>query len=351
MDDLDQQIVELLAQRAEVSREVGRRKSTRGGTVYAPAREAEIFERLGRLTEGRLRFDHLRAIYREILSASRDMQRPPRIAFLGPRATFGHQAAVQRFGSSSVYVPSPTHPDVVSEVERGNADYGVIAIENSTTGPVLECQDRLVQTPLMVCDEVILPISLYLHSRSPIEEITTVYGHVQAIGQTQSWIAQHLPGRSVVPVASNGLAAERASQERGTASISPKVASEEYGLNVVAENIQDSANNYTRFWIVGPQMSERPTGNDKTAIVFSIHDRTGTLRDVAQVFASRDISLSSIQSRPARNLDPGRTWDYLFFFELRGHASEPPVQAALEALEEYTVFVKVLGSWPLGPSA
>jgi chorismate mutase/prephenate dehydratase len=350
MDDLDQQIVELLAQRAEVSREVGRRKSNQGGSVYAPAREAEIFDRLGKLVEGRLRADHLRAIYREILSASRDIQRPPRIAFLGPRATFGHQAAVQRFGTSSVYVPTPTHPDVVTEVERGNADYGVIAIENSTTGPVLESQDRLVQTRLLVCDEVILPISLYLLSRSPIEQVTTVYAHIQAIGQTQRWVAQNLPGRNVLPLASNGLAAERASQEEGAASISPKVASEEYRLNILAENIQDNANNYTRFWIVGPRMSERPTGNDKTAIVFSIHDRAGTLRDVAQVFAARDISLSSIQSRPARNLDPGRTWDYLFFFELRGHASEPNVQEALQALEEYTVFVKVLGSWPLGPS-
>jgi chorismate mutase/prephenate dehydratase len=353
MDDLDAQIVELLAQRAEVSREVGRRKggkSSKGDTVFAPAREAEIFDRLGKLVEGRLRLDHLRAIYREILSASRDLQRPPRIAFLGPRATFGHQAALERFGSSSVYVPAPSHADVVTEVERGNADFGVIAIENSTNGPVGESQDRLVETRLQVCDEITIPVSQNLLSRFPIEQVRTVYTHDQSIGQTRRWIAQNLPGRNIVPVASNGLGAERASQEDGAASISPRVAADEYGLTVLAENIQDNPNNYTRFWIVGPRMSERPTGNDKTAIVFSIHDRVGTLRNVANVFAERDISLSSIQSRPAKHTGWSATWDYVFFFELRGHASEPCLQEALRALEQYTVFVKVLGSWPLGTS-
>jgi chorismate mutase / prephenate dehydratase len=349
MDDLDQQIVELLAQRAEVSREVGRRKNSRGGAVYAPAREAEIFDRLGERVEGRLRADHLRAIYREILSASRDLQRPPRIAFLGPLgATFGHQAAAQRFGASSVYVPTSSHHDVVTEVERGNADLGVVAIENSTNGPVGETQDRLVETRLQVCDEITIPVSHCLMSRSPLERVRTIYSHAQSIGQCRGWIAKNLPGLNVVALASNGLAAERASQEDDAASISPRIASDEYGLNVLAENIQDNPNNYTRFWVVGPQMSERPTGNDKTAIVFSIHDRVGTLRNVANVFADRDISLSSIQSRPAKHTAWSGTWDYVFFFELRGHASERALQEALHALEEYTVFVKVLGSWPLG---
>jgi chorismate mutase/prephenate dehydratase len=347
LDEIDEQLVELLASRAEISREVGRRKSGQGGAVFAPAREAEIFERLGRLVEGRLRTDHLRAIYREILSASRDLQRPPRIAFLGPRATFGHQAALQRFGRLSVYVPAASHHDVVTEVERGNADLGVIAIENSTGGPVEESQDRLVETRLQVCDEVILPVSQNLLSRWSLEQVKTVYSHAQSIAQCRAWIAQNLHGREVIAVASNGLAAERASQEEGAAAIAPRLAADEYGLNVLSENIQDNPNNYTRFWVVGPRMSERATGNDKTAIVFSIHDRVGTLRDVANVFAEREISLSSIQSRPARHTGWGSTWDYLFFFELRGHAGEDRVQDAIKALDPYTVFVKVLGSWPL----
>lgn len=348
IDAIDEQLVELLAQRAELSQRVGRSKQRNGGAVYAPAREAEILDRLTARVEGRIRADHLRAIYREILSASRDLQRPPRIAFLGPRATFGHQAALQKFGSSSVYVPAPTNPEIVTEVERGNADFGVIPIENSTEGPVGESQDRLVETRLQVCDEVTIPVSLCLLARCSIEQVRTVYAHPQAIGQSRRWIAQNLPGRDVVPLPSNGLAAERASQEEGAASISPRLASEEYGLTILAENIQDNPNNYTRFWVVGPRMSERPTGRDKTAIVFSIHDRVGTLRNVAQVFAERDISLSAIQSRPAKGTSWSSTWDYVFFFELRGHATEPAVQDALRALEEYTVFVKVLGSWPVG---
>jgi chorismate mutase/prephenate dehydratase len=350
MDDLDEQIVELLAQRAEVSREVGRRKSTQGGSVYAPAREAEIFARLGKLVEGRLRGDHLRAVYREILSASRDLQRPPRVAFLGPRATFGHQAALQRFGASSVYVPTASHHDVVTEVERGNADYGVVAIENSTAGPVGESQDRLVETQLQICDEITIPIAHFLMSRFPLDQVKTVFSHAQSLSQCRGWIAQNLPGREIVPVASNGLAAERASQTAASASISPKVASVEYGLNILEENIQDNPRNYTRFWVVGPRMSERPTGNDKTAIVLSIHDRVGTLRDVANVFAERNISLSAIQSRPARHTGWSDTWDYVFFFEMRGHADEPLLKDAFRAIEPYTVFVKVLGSWPLPPA-
>ncbi|MGE3911991.1 MAG: prephenate dehydratase [Chloroflexota bacterium] len=350
LDSLDEQIVELLARRTEVSREVGRRKSSQGGAVFAPAREAEILTRLTGLVDGRMRPDHLRAIYREILSASRDMQRPPRIAFLGPRATFGHQAALQRFGTSSVYVPTATNADIVTEVERGNADFGVIPIENSTGGPVEESQDRLVETRLQVCDEVTIHIAQNLLSRFPLEQVKTVYSHPQSLAQTRRWVSEHLPGRTIQPLPSNGLAAERASQEEGSAAIAPRLAAEEYGLNILAENIQDNPHNYTRFWVIGPNMSERPTGNDKTAIVFSIHDRVGTLRNVASVFADRSISLSSIQSRPAKHTAWGSTWDYVFFFELRGHASEPALQDALKALEEYTVFVKVLGSWPLGPA-
>src|SRR4051794_20994370 len=183
LDELDDQIVELLARRADVSRNVARVKQRDGGAVYAPAREAEIFERLTQSTAGRLDPDNLRAIYREIIAGSRDLQRPLRVAYLGPRATFGHQASMLRFGATATYVPAPSHADVVSEVERGNADYGVIAIENSTNGPVLESQDRLIETSLQVCDEVTIPVSLNLLSRGPLDQIKTVYSHIQAIGQ------------------------------------------------------------------------------------------------------------------------------------------------------------------------
>jgi len=344
LDSLDSALIGLLARRMALSERVGEVKARSGGSVFAPAREAEILDRLARDAEGSLRPDHLRAIYREILSASRALQVPPRIAFLGPRASYGNQAALQKFGASSTYVPAASNPEIVTEVERGNADFGVIPIENSTEGPVGETQDRLVDTQLQVCDEVTIPIAHALLARCPIERVRTVYSHPQAIGQCRRWIAQNLPGRDVVAVASTALAAERASDEDGAASISPKLAAQAFGLDVLAESIQDLAHNYTRFWVIGPRMSERPTGNDKTAVVFSIRDRVGTLHQVTQVFAEAGLSLSAIQSRPSKRA----AWDYLFFFELRGHAAEERVQAALKAIEKHTVFLKVLGAWPVG---
>jgi len=343
IDDLDAEIVELLSRRAELSRWVGALKQGQGEAVFAPAREAELLERVIRLGAGALRPERWRAIYREILSASRALQRPPRIAFLGPRATFGHQAALQRFGAAAEYVPAATNPDVIGEVERGAADFGVVPIENSTEGPVGETQDRLVETELKVCDEVTITVAHCLLARCAVEDVRTVYSHPQAAAQCRRWIAQHLPDRHVVHVASTGLAAERATQEPGAAAIATRLAGEHFELDVLASNIQDVSNNYTRFWVVGPRMSERPTGRDKTAIVFSIRDVIGTLHDLAGVFADARINLSAIQSRPSRR----KAWDYVFFVELLGHAAEPHVQAALRAAEQHTVFLKVLGAWPL----
>jgi chorismate mutase / prephenate dehydratase len=347
IDALDAQIVELLSRRAGVSRRVGELKQGDGRAVYTPAREAEILDRLTRLVTGALRPDHLRAIYREILSASRDLQRPPRIAFLGPKATYGHQAALQRFGSAAKYIPAATNPGIVDEVERGVADFGVLPIENSTAGPVGESQDRLVETELKVCDEVTILVAHCLLARCPIEGVETIYAHPQAADQCSRWVAQNLPGRHVVHVASNGLAAERAAQEGGVAAIAPRVASQVFGLDILAADIQDVSRNYTRFWVVGRRMSERPSGSDKTAVVFSIRDRVGALREVIQIFADAQISLSAIQSRPSRR----KAWDYVFFIELRGHAVEPHVQDALRAAEQHTVFLKVLGAWPVAPAS
>jgi len=183
-----------------------------------------------------------------------------------------------------------------------------------------------------------------LHARCTLDEIETVYAHVQAAEQCARWLAQNVPGCRVVHVASNGLAAERASQERNAAGIAPRVASQVFGLDILASDIQDVARNYTRFWVIGQRMSERPTGRDKTAVVFSIRDRVGALREVINSFSDAQISLSAIQSRPSRR----KAWDYIFFVELRGHALEPHVEAALRAAEQHTVFLKVLGAWPIG---
>jgi chorismate mutase / prephenate dehydratase len=346
MDTIDQQLARLLQERAEVSLRVGKTKS--GGDsapIFVPHREAEVLANV-QAVRGPLDEHAIASIYREILSTSRALQRPTRVAHLGPMATFGHQAAVERFGSAAELQPCETHAEVFSMVEKDAADYGLVAFENSTEGPVNEVLDRLVDTSLQICAETSLPIAHALVSRATsLSTIKRVLCHPQTAGQTRLWLAEHLPGVAVLPSTSNGKAAELAAQDTtGTvAAAGPRIAGEVYGLNVLADNIQDIAGNVTRFLVIAQSASERATGRDKTAVVFSIRDRIGALRDLADAFATNEVNLSSIQSRPSKR----RAWDYVFFVELDGHISEVRVRRALRKAEEHTVFLKVLGSWPV----
>jgi chorismate mutase/prephenate dehydratase len=348
IDALDDQLASLLQERAAVSLRVGQ---TKGGgesaPIFVPHREAEVLTRV-RSVRGPLDEHALASIYREILSTSRALQRPTRVAHLGPMATFGHQAALERFGSAAVLEPCHTHAEVFAMVEKGAADYGLVAYENSSEGPVNEVLDRLVDTPLQICAEVSLPISHTLLSRATtLSTIKRVLSHPQAAGQTRTWLAEHLPGAAVLPSTSNGKAAELAAQDTTAtvAAIGPRIAGEVYRLNVLADNIQDVAGNVTRFLVIARSASSGATGRDKTAVVFSIRDRVGALRDLADAFSSHAVNLSSIQSRPSKR----KAWDYIFFVELDGHISEAAVQQALRKAEEHTVYLKVLGSWPLPP--
>ena len=346
LDALDRQIARLLQDRAAISERVGQTKSgAESAPIFVPHREAEVLANV-QAVRGPLDEHALATIYREILSTSRALQRPTRVAHLGPMATFGHQAAVDRFGSAAELHPCETHSEVFSAVEKGAADYGIVAFENSTEGPVNEVLDKLVDTSLQICAEVSLPIAHTLLSRaSSLSTIKRVLTHPQTAGQTRLWFAEHLPGVAVLPSTSNGKAAELAAQDTtGTvAAVGPRIAGEVYNLNVLADNIQDIAGNVTRFLVIARSASEAPTGRDKTAVVFSIRDRIGALRDLADAFAGNEVNLSSIQSRPSKR----RAWDYLFFVELDGHIAEVRVRRALRKAEEHTVFLKVLGSWPV----
>jgi chorismate mutase / prephenate dehydratase len=349
IDALDEQLAHLLQERARVSLQVGQTKH--GGDtapIFVPHREAEVLTNV-QAVPGPLDGQALASIYREILSTSRALQRPTRVAHLGPMATFGHQAALDRFGSAAELVPCHTHAEVFAAVEKGAAEYGLVAYENSSEGPVNEVLDRLVDTSLQICAEVSLPISHTLLSRATsLGTIKRVLGHPQAAGQARAWLAEHLPGAAVLPATSNGKAAELAAQDTtGTvAAIGPRIAGDVYRLNVLADNIQDVAGNVTRFLVVARSAAGAATGRDKTAVVFSIRDRVGALRDLADAFASHAVNLSSIQSRPSKR----KAWDYVFFVELDGHVAEPAVQSALRRAEEHTVYLKVLGSWPLPPA-
>ena len=345
LDAIDDELLRLFNNRAKISLRVAQAKRGTPLRPFVPEREAELIARLQKSNRGPLPNDHLEAIYRAILSSSRALQRPPRVAYLGPPASFSNQAALAVFGASSEYLSLPGFPEVFAAVQNGEADCGVVPVENSIEGPVQQNLDLLAEGQVQVCGEVTIRVAHFLMAKAPtgLADIRRVYAHPQAEGQCRRWLAANLPGREVVQVASNTRAAELAAAEPGTAGISPQPAAEIYGLEILAEQIQDQANNYTRFFVISTRASERPTGRDKTAICFSIRDRVGALRDVVGTFADAGLNLSAIQSRPSKR----RAWDYLFFVELDGHAADPHVAETLRAVEHHCVFLKVLGAWPV----
>jgi chorismate mutase/prephenate dehydratase len=338
VDHLDGEIVRLLNERAELSLEIGKVKGP--GQVYAPAREAEVYEHAQSASRGPLPPQAVKAIYNEILSSSRALQAPLHVAFLGPEATFSHQAALSHFGSSTTFLPMPSIPDVFKETEAGRANYGVVPIENSTEGAVTFSLDSFVDSELKACAEFRLEVHQAVMARVPLAEVKVVYSHPQAIAQCRGWLRMHLPDVPVVETTSTVGAAEQASRERHAAAIGPELAASAYKLEVLEPRAEDVAGNVTRFLVIGRQMGER-TGRDRTGLLFSIKDRVGVLRDVLALFASAGVNLTKIESRPSKR----RAWDYLFFVDLDAHPDDPSMREALEKLQELTVYVKVLGAW------
>ena len=349
IDALDAQILDLLSRRAEVALEVGRAKARANQAAHVPEREEEILTRIARLNRGPLPEAGLRAVYREIMSACRALEGALRVAYLGPEATFSHAACLKQFGRSAEAVPARSIPEVFAEVEKGNAEYGVVPAENSTDGAVGPTLDRFVETPLVICAEVLLPIShFFLARQAELDQVKVIYSHPQAIGQTRKWVEGHLPGVPVHEVVSTGAAAERAAGERGAAAIAPELAAERYGLTVLAARIEDSPNNVTRFVVVGHRPAPRGpgAGGTKTSAIFSIQNRVGALHRLLEPFATHGINLIRIESRPSKQ----RPWDYFFSLDFDGHQDDPEVRSALDALrqKEECVFLKVLGSYPRG---
>jgi len=342
IDELDRQIVGLLNERARLAERIGASKASRGAGIYAPDREQVVLANVTGANAGPLAEAHLQAIYREVLSAMRSLEGRERVGYMGPAATFTHQAAVERFGAATEFVALPSIPDTFLETSRGTVHYGVVPVENSTEGPVLETLDCFVDSELKIISEIILPIHHQLVARCALDEVTTVFTNPVAQGQCRRWLATHLPGREIVQVVSTARAAAQAADTPASAAISPRLAAEVYGLDIVAADIEDLAQNYTRFYVLARQQSGQPTGDDKTALLFSIRDRVGALRDVIDRFADAGVNLSAIQSRPSRR----RAWDYVFFVELQGHAADPRVAAVLQAVEPHCVFLNVLGAWP-----
>jgi len=341
IDQIDRELVRLLNQRAQMSLEIARRKAQSGESVFVPDREQQVVRNVLDASTGPLKPEHLRAIYREILSSSRSLQRRLKVAYLGPAATFTHQAALQIFGSATELLPVGTIGDVFLETERGGADFGVVPVENSTGGIVPDTLDTFVDSDLKVCAELSLPIVHNLLARCRKEEIRTVYSKDQALAQCRRWLATNLPKAELIQTTSTTRAAEQAASDPSGAAIATALAAEVYGLEIVEAGIQDFSTNITRFLAIGPT-SPGPTGRDRTAIIISIRDRVGALHDLMEVFAQAGVNLNSIQSRPSRR----KAWDYVFYMEMDGHATDAKLKGALETLERQSSMVKVLGSWP-----
>lgn len=353
IDRCDRTIVSALAQRARLAQAAGEAKRTDGAPVYDPAREAEVLASV-------LAHDHrpfpravLSAVYREIIGASRSLESPLRVAYLGPAATFTHTAAISRLGRSAAYLPAETIGDSFSAVEKGRADLAVVPIENAIEGVVVHTLDRLVDSPLMIVGEIIQPIThCLLAGRAGAARggrpgrVRRILSHPQALAQCREWIEEKYPGVPCEAVSSTAAAAQRAAKSPGTLAIASPLAAETYDLAILAEGIESLAGNATRFLVLAPPRegeARRRGVAYKTSVAFSLRDRPGALFTMLSPFKKNGINLTKIESRPARV----EAWRYTFFLDMQGHRNDPKVRRALARLEEGAVFMRILGSYPM----
>lgn len=341
IDALDAKLVALLNERTQHVLGIGEIKRKAGEEIYVPSRERQVFQRVCKHNSGPITDASLRAIYREIMSSALALEKSMTIAYLGPEATFTHQAAIQRFGSSLLYAAQKTIADVFNEVAKGRADYGVVPVENSTEGVVTHTLDMFVDSDLKIVSQIVLPISHCLVSKSRREGIKKLYVHPQSLAQCRTWVHKNLGGAEIVETSSNARSAELAAKEKHSAAIAGLLAAEKYGVPVLEHDIQDNAANATRFLVLGRKCSPA-TGHDRTSLMFSIADEVGALHRALAPFRKFRLNMTKIESRPSKR----RVWEYFFFVDCDGHSSEGKVAKAIVQLAAQCSFVKVLGSYP-----
>jgi len=341
IDALDSQIVPLLNARAQIVVEVGKLKQQSGVPIYAPDREKAVLERVRTINKGPLANRSLEAVYRELMSGSFALEKPLRIGFLGPEGTFSHAAAVRKFGSSVEYLPMADILSVFEEVVRGHIDYGLVPVENSIGGGVVDTLDAFLHSSAKICAEVLITIHHNLLAKEPWEQIKTIYSKPEVFSQCRNWLAATAKGRDVQPSPSTSKAAELASQQAGVAAIGSSIAGEKYGLHVLFENIEDNPDNVTRFFVIGREPARR-SGQDKTAIMFTTAHKPGALAEVLDVFKENGINLTDIEKRPSKKVN----WEYYFFIDAQGHSDDPAMKEAIEAARQHCLQLTVLGSYP-----
>ncbi|WOB49014.1 prephenate dehydratase [Xanthomonas hydrangeae] len=346
IDQIDRTIQELIAERANFAHQVGKAKGKLAAAVdyYRPEREAQVLRMVVDRNEGPLSDEVLVHVYREIMSACLAQQEPLKIGYLGPEGTFSQQAVLKHFGRSAVGLPMATIEEVFQEVEAGNADFGVVPVENSGQGTIQVTLDMFLTSNLKICGEVELRVHQYLLSRNGrLEDIERIYAHSQSFAQTAGWLRSHLPKVEKIAVSSNAEGARRARNAEDAAAIGGESAAHVYGLKkVIMKSIEDDDDNTTRFLVIGRQIFPS-SGHDRTSVLVFIHDKPGALFDVLSPFARHGISMNRIESRPSHQAK----WEYGFFIDLAGHVEDQAMKQALAELEAHSAQIKVLGSYPV----
>jgi chorismate mutase/prephenate dehydratase len=341
INKLDLQLIELLNERARIVVEIGKLKNKTGKPVYSPDREKEVLAAVTKANKGPLPDKCLTAIWRELMSGSFTLERPLRICYLGPGGSFSHTAALLKFGQSVEYEPLADIRSIFDEVSKGHCDLGLVPIENTTGGGVIETLDALIDSDVKICAEVLMAIHHSLLANCLLNEIEKIYSKPEVFVQCRNWLSSTFKDAQTISVASSAKAAQMAAEEPKAAAIGSSIAAELYGLKIVCENIEDNPNNITRFLVIGKE-DARPTGEDKTAILFSTAHKAGALADVLDVFKKYNINLTNIESRPSKK----RQWEYYFFMDFLGHRTEDKVQKGLEEAGRHCLQLSVLGSFP-----
>ncbi len=341
IDELDGRIVALLNARAEVVINVGKTKRANGAQIYAPDREKAVLDLVAGLNKGPLPQRTLQAIYRELMSGSFVLEQPLRIGYLGPEGSFSHMAAMRKFGASVEYLPLADIRAVFEELNRGHVDLGLVPIENSVGGGVIETMDAFVDNDVCICAEVLVEIHHNLLANCAPDEITTIASRPEVFAQCRNWLSRSAHKADLIPTASSAKAAEMATRQDGLGAIGSTLAAELYDLKVVFANIEDTSSNMTRFFIIGGE-TPKPTGSDKTTLMFTTAHRAGALVKVLNVLGKYGVNMTNIDTRPSKR----RNWEYYFFVDCEGHIQEAHVAKAVEEARPHCLEMHVLGSYP-----
>src|SRR5437588_14442 len=345
IDKLDLHILKLVNERAKLASEIGKVKNDQGGEVFSPAREEEVLQHVLEANKGPLDDATIRAIYREVMSGARALQRVLKVACLGPEFSYSHLAAVERFGQAIEFQLVGSIAAVFEEVNRGHADFGVVPLENSTDGRVADTLDMFIRLPqLKICAEIRLRIHHNLLANCEQAEIRRVYSKGQALSQCRNWLSKNVPHAAIVEVSSTANAAQLAKTEPGAAAVASRQAAVRYGLRMLSTDIEDYPFNETRFAVIGMQEVDR-TGNDKTSLMFKVPHKPGALVDALNVFNQNKVNMTWIESFPSRAAKP----EYVFFVDFEGHAEDPKIKRTLSVLAGHCEKLTILGSFPQAP--